>query len=318
MPAYNAEKYITEAVQSVLGQTYPYIQLIVVNDGSADGTAEQLAKITDSRLTVIHQENKGQCAAANAAYKAATGHLIKFMDADDMISPTFIQKQVERLGNRTDAVASAAWGRFYNDDLATFKLNPEEVWQDMPPDEWLAMAWGSGASMMQCALWLIPRPILERSGLWDESLSLINDFDFFARVLLAGKQVLFERDAILYYRSGISGSLSDTKSAESLKSAFRSIEKGTGSLLAVNNSKRMQQACANVWQSYIYNFYPAVPQLIKRAEANVKLLGGANLKYHAGGLTKLLMPVVGWKLMAGIKQAYNRLRYATSNRVTNS
>src|SRR5688500_3635958 len=93
MPVYNGEKYIKEAIQSVTSQSYSNWELIIVNDGSKDNTASVLNSISDSRIKVFHQENKGQCSAANFAFKNSSGSFIKFFDADDLLSSDMIQKQ---------------------------------------------------------------------------------------------------------------------------------------------------------------------------------------------------------------------------------
>jgi glycosyltransferase involved in cell wall biosynthesis len=301
MPAYNAGKYISEAVNSVLEQSYKNLELVIVNDGSTDDTAEQLKKITDSRVTVYEQENRGQSAAANVAYSKSSGSLIKFMDADDIISQMFIEKQVKRIGTRDDVIVSAAWGRFYNDDINTFKLSPETVWRDMTPQQWLIASWENANAMMQCALWLIPRKILDLSGLWDENISLINDLDFFTRVLLSSKQVLFEEDAVLYYRSGLYNSLSGTKDRKAILSAFTSMDNAINNLLRTGKSAQAMKACANVWQHFIYDTYPQHPDLVAAVEKRVAELGGSSLKFKCGGFTKILVAPFGWKAAKRIK-----------------
>jgi len=301
MPAYNAGKYIAEAVKSVLGQSYKNLELIVVNDGSTDDTADQLKKITDSRIAIYEQANRGQSAAANFAYSKSSGSLIKFMDADDIISQTFIEKQVNRIGAKDDIIISAAWGRFYNDDISTFILSPESVWRDMAPQEWLIASWRNANAMMQCALWLIPRKILGSSGLWDENISLINDLDFFTRVLLNSKQVLFEESAVLYYRSGLGNSLSGTKDRKAILSAFTSMDKATKNLLASNSGIEAKLACSNTWQQFIYDTYPQYPDLVAVAEKRVAELGGSSLKFKCGGFTKILVSLAGWKQAKRVK-----------------
>ncbi|MBR1825090.1 MAG: glycosyltransferase family 2 protein [Alphaproteobacteria bacterium] len=89
IPVYNTEKYLERCLQSVLRQTYPYMEVLCVNDGSTDGSADILAHFAakDSRLKVLTQENKGQSAARNAALKIATGDYVFFVDADDFIHP---------------------------------------------------------------------------------------------------------------------------------------------------------------------------------------------------------------------------------------
>ena len=295
MPCYNAGKYVAEALDSVLAQTYPNLEVIVVNDGSKDDSANVLERYRAKGVTIIDQENAGQCAAANRAYADARGEYIKFFDADDILSPGFIEAQVKRLQGRTDAVASARWGRFYNDDLATFRLNPEPVWQDMKPEDWLVESWINARAMMQCALWLIPRALLEKTGLWDERLSLINDFEFFARVLCGAKEVLFCEDATLYYRSGMHGSLSAEKSRKGYESQCESILLGASYLLARRSDIRAKLACANTYQQAYYDFYPTHADLCAKMAEKIGCCGGSTLQPACGRGFQLLRRVVGWK-----------------------
>ena len=99
MAAFNAEPFIEAAVRSVLGQSYPIRELIVVNDGSADGTLERLKAIavTDPRLRVFSQANQGFSAARNAALREATGEWIAVADADDVQLPHRIAVQMAAL-----------------------------------------------------------------------------------------------------------------------------------------------------------------------------------------------------------------------------
>jgi glycosyltransferase involved in cell wall biosynthesis len=88
MPAYNAAKYITESITSVLNQTFTGWELIVVNDGATDNTAEIVNSfLSDSRILLINQSNKGVSAARNAGISAAKGRFITFLDADDAYLP---------------------------------------------------------------------------------------------------------------------------------------------------------------------------------------------------------------------------------------
>lgn len=305
MPAYNAEKYIEHTLDSLFKQSYPNIEIIVVNDGSKDNTLSILKKYQGDNLIVIDQDNKGQCAAANTAYKHANGELIKFMDADDLISKDFIKNQVEKLNGRKDAIASASWGRFSKDDLSDFQLKHEKVWKDMKPIDWLVESLWDGPNMMQCALWLIPRKILESSGLWDERLSLINDFEFFIRVLLTSNEILFTEDALLYYRSAINGSLSRQKTRKALESAYLSIALGIEHLLSFENSPRVRKVCADYFQLWKYDFYPNHPDLFCAAEKGIEELGGSQTEFPAGGLTKLFTVFLGWKTTKKFKAVLN-------------
>lgn len=93
VPVYNTEQYLERCLRSVLQQTYPYVELICVNDGSTDGSAEILAHAAaqDSRIKVLTQTNQGQSAARNVALREATGDYIFFVDADDFIHPQMLE-----------------------------------------------------------------------------------------------------------------------------------------------------------------------------------------------------------------------------------
>ena len=305
IPCYNAEAYVGAAIDSILSQSWAAIEIVVVDDGSTDRSLNILqARASASKsIKVIHQENKGQCAAANRALEASTGDLIKFFDADDLLSPFSIEAQVARLNGRDNVIASSTWGRFYNDDLTTFCLNPESVWRDMPSLAWLVEAWKGAEPMMQCALWLIPRSLLERAGNWDESLTLINDFEFFARVLCHAEEVCFTPGARLYYRSGISGSLSSRKSRAAAVSAFHSILKGTNHLLTRRSDPEAKLSCANMMQSFVYAFYPEYLDLRSDMSARIAELGGSNLLPSGGPLFQRTQRIIGWKAARRLQRA---------------
>lgn len=92
IPLYNKENRILLTVKSVLSQSINDLELIVVNDGSTDGSLIQLSKITDNRLLVINKNNEGVSAARNTGIKSANGMYIAFLDADDLWDNNFLLK----------------------------------------------------------------------------------------------------------------------------------------------------------------------------------------------------------------------------------
>lgn len=91
IPVYNAEKYIKRAVESVLMQTYREIEVIIVDDGSTDGSVSVCTSIDDVRIKVIRQENAGPAQARNTGLENANGEFVCFLDADDYLEPNFIE-----------------------------------------------------------------------------------------------------------------------------------------------------------------------------------------------------------------------------------
>jgi len=102
VPAYNAERFLGRAMRSALAQTYPHLELIVVDDGSTDGTAEVIRSFPDRRVQHLSQPNRGQGAARNHGIRASAGRYVTFLDADDVYLPEKIQRQVEFLEARRE------------------------------------------------------------------------------------------------------------------------------------------------------------------------------------------------------------------------
>jgi glycosyltransferase involved in cell wall biosynthesis len=97
MPAYNAAPYIGKAIESVLAQSYTNWELIIVNDGSTDNTAEVAARYTDPRIRLLHQSNAGEAVARNRALDESHGEYVAFLDADDLFLPDHLVTTVKHL-----------------------------------------------------------------------------------------------------------------------------------------------------------------------------------------------------------------------------
>lgn len=112
MPAYNAEKYIREAISSVLNQTFKNLELIVVNDGSTDDTKACILSFADAR--VVYKENdinRGLAYTRNRLIKEATGDYYAWLDADDVFHPEIVEKQVAVLSSQQTSDVVTAWAR---------------------------------------------------------------------------------------------------------------------------------------------------------------------------------------------------------------
>jgi glycosyltransferase involved in cell wall biosynthesis len=308
MPAYNAEKYVEEAIISVLNQTYPNIELVVCNDGSTDKTQNIISTFSANKnVKIVHTKNRGQCAAVNEAYKNSTGLYIKFFDADDILSPEHITEQVTRLTDTKDCIASGTISRFYNDDLSTALYEPLSTWKDMLPIDWLVDDSGHGLGMMQCGMFLIPRQLLEKAGVWNESLSLINDFEFFPRVMLFAQKILFTEKAVVFYRSGRLNTLSNDLSKSKLLSAYNALELTTNRLLEFENSVRVKKALSISWNLWLYNFYLNESELYQKSKKHLKLLGDHPDHYFKSNGSKLAR-LIGWKNHKRMKNISKKIK----------
>lgn len=295
IPCHNAGPWIRDTLESALTQTWPHREIIVVDDGSTDDSAAIVRTYGPRGVTLLSQPQAGQSAAFNTALAAARGDFFEFLDADDLLAPDKLECQLARLATLPpETVASGAWARF-TDDPTQARFKPERVWQDFDPASWLVSSW-EGGGMMHGAAWLVPAAVARRAGPWTASLSLINDFDYFARVLLASRGVAFCAEARTYYRTGSTSSLSHARSEAALRSAFDSLVRGTSALLAYEDSARTRHACAISFQRFVHSYYPQAPQILGAAERRVRELGGSQLAPTGGRGFRLLSRLVGWKL----------------------
>ena len=99
LPSYNRAHILPRAIESILGQTYKDIELIIVDDGSSDNTAEVVGSFSDSRIVYVRQENAGACAARNNGIAHARGDYIAFQDSDDIWHHDKLEKQLATLQN---------------------------------------------------------------------------------------------------------------------------------------------------------------------------------------------------------------------------
>jgi glycosyltransferase involved in cell wall biosynthesis len=295
IPCHNAARWLPATLESALAQTWPAVEIILVNDGSTDDSL-RVARTYEARgVRVVDQPNQGASAARNHALRLAGGEFIQFLDADDLISPDKIAAQVVMLQTRPPGtLAACRWGRFQTDP-ATARFVDDAVYGDFAPVDFLVLAGDTGA-MMHPSCWLVPRTVADRAGPWDEKLSLNDDGEYFCRVLLTSAGLAYEPTGRSYYRSGLAGSLSQQRSERARRSQFRSLELITARLCAAEDSPRTHRAAANYFQRFIHDFFPAPADLMQAAAARIAALGGATLvSPPMGRRTAALARLVGWK-----------------------
>ena len=307
MPVYNCEKYIEETVRCILNQTYKNIELIIVDDGSTDNTANILKDYKSQGIKVFSQTNQGQDVALNLGYRHSTGNYIKFIDADDLINPAMIEIQMAVLNGSQEFVTYGEWTRFYNGkpSLADFtKLN---YWKDMSPLDFLT-ARAEGV-MLQCGIMLVPRSLVEKAGLWDERLILFNDTEFFTRVILKSQGVKFSEGARLFYRSGQSGSISAQRSRKFFESTFLATNLIAGYMLAIEDSVRIRTLISNTYLMQYHQMYPKFPDLIMLHEEKINFYGNGTLNVDGGKVFMILNNIFGWKIAKKIQFFFYELGY---------
>ena len=294
IPCHNAERFLADTLASALAQTWPHKEIIVVDDGSTDGSLAVARTYAAAGVHCVRQEARGASSARNHAFRLSHGTLIQFLDADDLLAPDKIARQVDTLRRHpTGVVASGTWGRFLTDP-ASAVFTPTGLERDLDALTFLERCALEGV-MMHPSAWLCPRHVLEAAGPWNETLTLNDDGEFFCRVVLASRGIAFASGAVSYYRSGLPGSLSQRRDERSRRSQLHSIVLMDRHILAVENSPRRRQTVAAFYRRFIYDFYPAPADAMQRAHARIHALGGRLSPPPMGPKTRLAARLLGWR-----------------------
>ncbi len=222
IPAFNSARWIEETLVSVAVQTFgpDKLEVVVVDDGSTDGTAgitERWLSKTKLRWRVIRQRNQGPSTARNVGWRAAKARWIQFLDADDLLDPEKleIQWKVSQNSDQDAAVIYSSWQKFGR--LDTNWETDEPVIARLGKDAVTDYFCGDGLGIATASP-LHNRKWLEKIGGWDERLMNGEDHDLILRVAFAGGHFLFapsSRPLSFYRRHGISlSTISGRRNAE--------------------------------------------------------------------------------------------------------
>lgn len=310
IPVYNAESWLGSCINSAINQTYPYKEILIFDDGSLDNSYDIAKKYECENIKVSRSEtNKGQSATLNKLHEIACGDFIQYLDADDILDPGKIEHQIRCLKeSRSDlTLYTCKWSRFYQNDLSTSDFFEHPDYQDYKEAlQWLLDSW-NGKGTMPPTAWLIPRKVAEETGPWNEELTLKNDNEYYSRMVLKADKIIYCPDSRYYYRFGIT-SVSSRKDRKAYESFFNMCEISTKNLIEYENTGRTRNACANLWQSFIYEVYPGCEDLRCIAESQIIYYGGSNLKLPFGKKVNILSNILGWKLSKRLQNFYYKLK----------
>jgi glycosyltransferase involved in cell wall biosynthesis len=221
LPTYNREAVVGRAIESVLNQTFRDLELIVVDDGSRDGTVDAVSRVEDPRLRLIqHETNRGGNAARNTGAEAASAPLLAFQDSDDFWLPRKLEAQLQSLG--TDSEAGACYC-----GMITYGCDPNNrigsrVCRYVParavpqPGGDLSRA-VLDASFISTQTFLVETQVFRAAGGFDNGLAALQDWDLVIRVAQRAKIAFLEEPLVLAYVS------EDSVSSQGVKKAMARI-----------------------------------------------------------------------------------------------
>jgi hypothetical protein len=301
MPAYNAEKWIKQSIESALKQTWENKEIIIVDDGSRDRTLKIAKSFESGTVKVVSQNNRGAATARNRALSLASGDYIQWLDADDLLAPDKIAGQMKAAaGERSKLILySSPHGVFYH-RYRKAKFVPNPLWQDLSPVDWLVLNLADKL-WMNPAGWLISRELTEKAGPWDRRLTMDDDGEYIARVVAASEQVKFVREAKCYYRQSGFYQLSKKMSDRARDSLLLSTQLRIRTLLSLEDNERTKRIGLTFLQARLPVFYPENTEALRRMNALALELGETltppKLGWRAGLLHKIFGPKRGKELM---------------------
>ena len=269
IPLYNKESYICECIESVLKQTYTNIEIIVVDDGSTDGSLAVLKEYVyrnSIEIKIISQKNHGASNARNLGIQNATGEYIQFLDADDKLDENKIQVQMELLRSLQypkDVLVFSKWTTL-GKPLEEMGQNQKSVWHNYENPIYILVDFTLNQCCLPPCVYLIPNNLIKKVGGWDETLTLNDDGEFFARVINQTSTLRFTDKSLAYYRS-TPNSVSKTINPKAAYSWVRSLI-ATSDIIINRKHPQSKEAVCKMLSSCLSCLYPYYRKQRKQGE----------------------------------------------------
>jgi len=251
IPCHNAERWIGEAVTSCLQQAYQPMEVIVVDDGSTDGSPDILRSF-GPKIRWEAGGHRGGCYARNRGFSLAEGNYIQFLDADDYLLPEKIERQAAFLENNGADVVYGDWRHQHHEPDGRIVLGEARVSgeQDDVLESLLGGWWTANMTL------LLRREAVLRCGGWDESLEAGQDHDFFISIAMSDARIGYQPGCYSIYRRYGNVTVSTANLQHWLENRRRLLDKAENRLRDAGRlSVKYRQALA---QSYFYlarNYY---------------------------------------------------------------
>lgn len=200
VPVYNSEKYIEKCIDSILGQTYKNIEVLLIDDGSTDNSLEKCKLYADKRIRVITGNNYGVSHARNIGLRNSNGEYIAFVDSDDYCERNMIETLVNLIQDKDLSIISSYSERVYNnvfDERDTVEFNAEEAIKELHIGIlYQGQVWGK----------LFKKDIISTLR-FEQNLFINEDMVFVQRYLTKCKSIIYQNDKLYFYRINMDSAL---------------------------------------------------------------------------------------------------------------
>jgi glycosyltransferase involved in cell wall biosynthesis len=217
IPSYNHEKYVEEAIESILVQTFQDFEIVITDDASADATVKLIKKYDDPRIKLIcFEENRGACAAANSCIQNSTGELIALLNSDDVFVSSKLEKQVNFLDKHQEIGAVFSYAQTIDDEGNKIDHGYKKLF--IQPNrtrfEWLNFFFFNLNCLCHPSI-LIRRTCYDQIGLYDERFAQLPDYDQWIRLCMKYEIHILPEELVKYRirdnEANASGNRSDVR-----------------------------------------------------------------------------------------------------------
>jgi glycosyltransferase involved in cell wall biosynthesis len=309
IPVYNNATQLHHTINSALNQTYPNIEIIVIDDGSTDESFVIAKKFENINVKIFSQENAGAGVARNKGLSVSTGKYIQFLDAGDLISSNKIEEQVKSLNGRDDILAVCGYIKFKDyDKIADHKYNDQShfIYSTNDTLEFLVNLWGGFGDLnfIQTNSWLVPKKLITTAGKWRNYRCPDDDGEFFSRVILASEGIVYVPSVYNYYNiSSIETThLSNNQTNKYLQNILLTIDLKYQYVLAKGNHPNLSNAIASQYYRFAVDVYPFNKLLYKLAYKKFKRFNVSPPDLILGGkIIQIIKALFGWRVARTIK-----------------
>ena len=303
IPCYNCGTALHRTVKSVLQQTYPHLEIIIIDDGSNDNSYAVARQYEGDKVQVLQQANAGAAVARNKGLQHASGDFIQFLDAGDVLSESKIEEQVNALQESATKLAVCNYIQFTNEEELKHPQHTNQssfIYSTNSVQEFLIKLWGGEGDMnfIQTNSWLLPKSLIEKAGRWRNYRCPDDDGEFFARVILASDGIVYTPGVYNYYHITPGGinQLSKSKNRKYLHNSLLTIDLKHQYLLQKGAHPLINKAIASQYLRFAVDMFPAQKILSAIAYKRYKSLNtAASVPLLGGSFIELIKNVFGWK-----------------------
>ena len=318
IPLYNAEKYISETINSVISQSYNNWEIIIVNDGSTDNSLCIAQSFESEKIKIISVNNGGASRARNIGFENSNGEFIQYLDSDDFISHDKFQNQVILLEKYNASLVFCNTYRF-DEAFSTRSVEYSRI-NDISSDTiQLAIEifldnlfLNDGVKMIAVHSFLVRRSLILSAGKWNENITLDDDGEFFFRLYLKNDKIIYDSLSISFYRLSQNDSLSNISLTKGIKSEFISIESKKYHLLnSVKISEFLKLSVIRNLQSIFVYKYNLFRNSLEFQIINLDLnsnFNGFNNSLWPRYITKLIAKITSATLIFNLRLLINQLK----------